>query len=100
MNLDDALKTFVIESRELLEGMEEALLRVEQSPDDADLICRVFNPTSAPASGEIRCARRLAAATWTNMNEEPLAEAVHTDHTVAVELAPKQIRTVALKLTE
>ena len=38
MNLDDALKTFVIESRELLEGMEDALLRVEQSPDDADLI--------------------------------------------------------------
>ena len=42
MNLDDALKTFVIESRELLEGMEEALLRVEQSPDDADLINAIF----------------------------------------------------------
>ncbi len=42
MNLDDALKTFVIESRELLEGMEDALLRVEQSPDDADLINAIF----------------------------------------------------------
>ena len=42
MNLDDALKTFVIESRELLENMEEALLRVEQSPEDEDLINAIF----------------------------------------------------------
>jgi len=42
MNLDDALKTFVIESRELLENMEEALLKVEQAPDDGDLIAAIF----------------------------------------------------------
>ena len=42
MNLDDALQTFVIESRELLEAMEEALLKVEQAPDDADLINAIF----------------------------------------------------------
>lgn len=42
MNLDDALKTFVIESRELLQSMEDALLQVEQSPDDADLINAIF----------------------------------------------------------
>lgn len=42
MNLDDALKTFVIESRELLENMEDALLKVEQAPDDADLINAIF----------------------------------------------------------
>ena len=42
MNLDDALNTFVIESRELLESMEDALLKVEQSPDDADLINAIF----------------------------------------------------------
>jgi two-component system chemotaxis sensor kinase CheA len=42
MNLDDALKTFVIESRELLEAMEDALLKVEQSPDDSDLINAIF----------------------------------------------------------
>lgn len=42
MNLDDALKTFIIESRELLEGMEGALLSVEQAPDDADLINAIF----------------------------------------------------------
>ena len=42
MNLDDALKTFVIESRELLLSMEEALLKVEQQPDDADLINAIF----------------------------------------------------------
>jgi two-component system chemotaxis sensor kinase CheA len=42
MNIDDALKTFVIESRELLEAMEDALLKVEQSPNDADLINAIF----------------------------------------------------------
>lgn len=42
MNLDDALNTFVIESRELLENMEAALLQIEQSPDDADLINAIF----------------------------------------------------------
>src|SRR5574343_553205 len=42
MNLDDALNTFVIESRELLENMEAALLQIEQAPDDPDLINAVF----------------------------------------------------------
>ena len=42
MNLDDALQTFVIESRELLEAMEDALLKVEQAPDDVDLINAIF----------------------------------------------------------
>ncbi len=34
MNLDDALQTFIIESRELLQSMEEALLRIEQEQDE------------------------------------------------------------------
>ncbi|TLN00883.1 chemotaxis protein CheA [bacterium] len=42
MNLDDALNTFVIESRELLENMEAALLQIEQAPDDSDLINAIF----------------------------------------------------------
>ena len=42
MNLDDALKTYVIESRELLEQMEDALLQLEQHPTDADLINAIF----------------------------------------------------------
>lgn len=42
MNLDDALNTFVIECRELLEGMESALLQIEQAPGDADLINAIF----------------------------------------------------------
>jgi two-component system chemotaxis sensor kinase CheA len=42
MNLDDALNTFIIEARELLEQMEEALLRIEQAPDDADTINAIF----------------------------------------------------------
>ena len=39
---DDALQTFIAEGRELLEQMEEALLRVEQSPRDADTINAIF----------------------------------------------------------
>jgi two-component system chemotaxis sensor kinase CheA len=42
MNLDAALQTFIVESRELLESMEEALLRIEQTPDDADTINAIF----------------------------------------------------------
>jgi two-component system chemotaxis sensor kinase CheA len=42
MNLDDALQTFIIEARELLEQMEESLLRLEQLPDDADSINAIF----------------------------------------------------------
>lgn len=42
MNLDDALNIFVIESRELLESMEAALLQIEQAPDDTDLINTIF----------------------------------------------------------
>ncbi|HZX33042.1 MAG TPA: chemotaxis protein CheA [Rhodocyclaceae bacterium] len=42
MNLDEVLHTFVIESRELLDQMEEALLRIEQMPDDADTINAIF----------------------------------------------------------
>jgi two-component system chemotaxis sensor kinase CheA len=39
---DDALQTFIAEGRELLEQMEEALLRVEQSPGDTDTINAIF----------------------------------------------------------
>lgn len=42
MNLDDALNTFIVEGRELLEQMEEALLQAEQSPTDPDLIAAIF----------------------------------------------------------
>jgi two-component system chemotaxis sensor kinase CheA len=42
MNLDEALQTFIAESRELLQEMEGALLRVEQSPEDADLVNAIF----------------------------------------------------------
>lgn len=42
MNLDEALKTFIIESRELLESMEASLLRIEQEPNDPDIINAIF----------------------------------------------------------
>jgi len=42
MNLDEALKTFIIESRELLESMEDALLRIEQAQDDPEIINAIF----------------------------------------------------------
>ncbi|MDO8699343.1 MAG: chemotaxis protein CheA [Rhodoferax sp.] len=42
MNLDDALQTFIAECRDLLLNMEEALLRIEQMPDDIDTINAIF----------------------------------------------------------
>ncbi len=42
MNFDDVLKTFVAESQQLLLEMEDALLKVEQAPNDPDIINAIF----------------------------------------------------------
>ncbi|MDO8208615.1 MAG: chemotaxis protein CheA [Gallionella sp.] len=42
MNIDEILHTFIAESRELLQDMEDALLRIEQSPTDEELINAIF----------------------------------------------------------
>ncbi len=42
MNMDQALQTFIEESRELLAAMEDALLTLEASPSDDDAINAVF----------------------------------------------------------
>jgi two-component system chemotaxis sensor kinase CheA len=42
MNLDDALQTFVIEARELLQHMEESLLDIERGSSDDDGINAIF----------------------------------------------------------
>jgi len=42
MNLNDALQTFFAESRALLHEMEDALLRLEGAPADADALNAVF----------------------------------------------------------
>jgi len=42
MNLDQALPVFIEESRTLLQEMEEGLLRLEQAPDDPDVLNAIF----------------------------------------------------------
>lgn len=42
MSLDPAVQTFLTESTELLDAMEESLLRLEDTPEDADLLNAVF----------------------------------------------------------
>jgi len=42
MDLDQALQTFIMESRELLEAMEESLLGLESEPDDKEAIGAIF----------------------------------------------------------
>ncbi len=42
MEFDQALQTFIMESRELLEAMEESLLGLEASPGDHDAINAIF----------------------------------------------------------
>ncbi|MES2878530.1 MAG: chemotaxis protein CheA [Pseudomonadota bacterium] len=42
MDLDDALQTFIIESRELLEDMENALLAVEQAEEKDEMVNAIF----------------------------------------------------------
>src|SRR5450830_464327 len=42
MDLDDALQTFIIESRDLLEAMENALLAVEQAEEKDEMVNAIF----------------------------------------------------------
>lgn len=42
MEFDQALQTFIMESRELLGAMEESLLGLESAPDDPDAIGAIF----------------------------------------------------------
>lgn len=42
MNLEQALQTFIVESRELLQDMESCLLRLESAPDDSDTLNAIF----------------------------------------------------------
>lgn len=42
MNMDQALQTFFAESRELLQQMEDLLLRLERAPDDQEAINAMF----------------------------------------------------------
>ncbi|MDP2786290.1 MAG: Hpt domain-containing protein, partial [Sulfurimicrobium sp.] len=42
MNMDQALQTFLIEARELLQAMEEALLNLESEPDDKEAVGAIF----------------------------------------------------------
>ena len=42
MDLDDALQTFILESRELVESMESALLTVEHAHEKDELINAIF----------------------------------------------------------
>jgi two-component system chemotaxis sensor kinase CheA len=42
MNLDEALQTFIAESRELLEDMENALLNVEHMADQSEAVNAIF----------------------------------------------------------
>jgi two-component system chemotaxis sensor kinase CheA len=42
MNLDQALQTFIVESRELLDDMENALLAVEQAEEKDEMVNAIF----------------------------------------------------------
>lgn len=42
INLDQALQTYIAEARDLLQEMEDSLLRLENEPDDADNIAAIF----------------------------------------------------------
>lgn len=42
VNLDQALQTYIAEARDLLQDMEDSLLRLENDPQDADTIGAIF----------------------------------------------------------
>ena len=42
MNMDQALQTFIVESRELLQDMEDSLLRIESETDQSESVNAIF----------------------------------------------------------
>ncbi|MGE4546600.1 MAG: Hpt domain-containing protein, partial [Desulfurella sp.] len=40
--MDEILQDFIVETTELLEGLDEDLVALEKSPKDADLLNKVF----------------------------------------------------------
>ncbi|MDD2761986.1 MAG: Hpt domain-containing protein [Methylomonas sp.] len=45
MNIDDALQTFIVESRDLLQEMEDILLQCKHSQLDQELVNALFRAT-------------------------------------------------------
>lgn len=70
MNLDSAKQTFAQEAAELLEAMEDALLSLEDSPDDAELLHQVFR------------AMHTIKGTAGVFGYEPIVRFTHTAETV------------------
>jgi len=64
LDLDEALQTFIVESRELLQQMEEALLQMEQEPDDPELVNAVFRAAhTIKGSAGLFCLDHIVAFT-------------------------------------
>ena len=71
MNLDDALETFILECRELLEDMETALLSVEQAEEKDELVIwmssTAMKAPSMPAATATQVRRSTCSPTTAGM---------------------------------
>jgi chemotaxis protein histidine kinase CheA len=66
MNLDEALQTFIAESRELLEEMENALLNVDLAGDQSEAINAIFRAAHT-IKGRPACSASITSSpspTW------------------------------------
>lgn len=83
--MDEITAVFVQESREQLAAMEDALLRLEASPDDSELINAVFRPahTIKGGAGVIECAFIVA---FTHVVENALDRLRNHEIAVSAEL--------------
>jgi len=83
MSLDDAKQTFAQEATELLEAMEEALLSLEKTPEDEELLHQVFR------------AMHTIKGTAGVFGYEPIVSFTHT-----VETVMDQVRNGGRSLTD
>ena len=70
MDLDDALETFILECRELLEDMEAALLEVEGAEEKSEMVNAIFRAahTIKGSSGLFSLDHIVASVSYTHLD--------------------------------
>lgn len=85
-SLDQALQTFIAEARELLQAMEESLLRLESAPEDAEALGAIFRAAHT-IKGSAGLFGLEAIVGFTHIVEDVLQRVRDGDFPISAELA-------------
>lgn len=83
----------------MLDNPRLVVTGVTEAARDQRLIVRLFNPGDATQVGKLQLRNPIVSATYTDLNETPLAEPLSCElHEIKISAAPRQIRTIAITL--